>query len=312
MSTESKIEWTTHTFNPWWGCQKVHSGCAHCYAETMDHRWGGDHWGPDAQRRMVLGEWAKPASWNRTAIAEGRRARVFCASMADLFEDYPGDRPVVDNSGRTIDIPLAFLRRFPYDALCPRGLWTVPALRRRTLELVSETPALDWLLLTKRPENVLRMILGEWGERIPENVWIGTSPCDQKTADESIPAALRVGALTGARIFLSVEPLLGPIELASSVVKRRVGDPQPSWIIVGGESGPKARPFVIEDAIDIVRDCRAALVPVFVKQLGSNPRRRDGTRLELKSSKGRDIEEWPEELRVRQFPAFSGPKGSPV
>lgn len=87
MSSETKIQWTDHTFNPWWGCTKVHDGCKNCYAEAFDKRVGGAHWGTRASRRMILGEWGNPAKWNKVAAASGVRARVFCASMCDLFEE---------------------------------------------------------------------------------------------------------------------------------------------------------------------------------------------------------------------------------
>ena len=86
MSENSKIEWTDHTFNPWWGCQKVSEGCKHCYAEALDNRWKGGHWGPGADRKpMSDNYWAQPFKWNEAAKKAGKQAKVFCASMADVF-----------------------------------------------------------------------------------------------------------------------------------------------------------------------------------------------------------------------------------
>lgn len=308
MSTNSAIEWTTHTFNPWWGCTKVHDGCKHCYAETLDHRWGGDHWGPRASRRMIVGEWSKPAQWNREAQAKGERARVFCASMCDLFEAFTGH--VVDQQDRRVPMPAPMLAK--YGHLADGGNWTVVALRARVFDIIAETPWLTWLLLTKRPENIVGMVPPRWLEEWPlRNVWIGTSVENQKTADERIPHLLRCPA---AVRFLSVEPLLGPVNLGSdstggcdalpvyrqaetiSVRSMPSGRPlgtltnQPpwsrhdctlakdgskrgfvDWVIVGGESGANARPCDVAWIRSVVAQCRAAGVPCFVKQLGARP-----------------------------------------
>ena len=316
MSENSKIQWTDHTFNPWWGCTKVHDGCKNCYAETFDKRVGGSHWGPRASRRMILGEWSKPAKWNKAAERAGVRARVFCASMCDLFERFEGD--VLDQTDRPVIDP---------ETNTP---WTVRKLRRRALDIVRETPWLDWLLLTKRPENVLAMVPADWRDNWPTNVMTGTSPCDQPTADKCIPELLRVPG----RHFLSVEPMLGPVDLDKNGV--RDGDavvhhlPQSPWmknlhwVIVGGESGPKARPCDVAWIRSVVEQCKAAGVPCFVKQLGSVPRvhtsyelatfpdstkaldKGDACLLALNDRKGGDMAEWPEDLRVRETPAEKG------
>lgn len=174
MSQGSTIEWTDHTFNPWWGCTKVSAGCTFCYAETLATRYGHGVWGPRASRRL-FGEkhWQEPIKWNRVAEQGQQPARVFCASMADVFED-----------NRTLDTE-----------------------RIRLWALIDETPWLQWQLLTKRPENVLTMV--PWGTSWPDNVWIGTSIEDAAAADQrlsvlqNIPAAIR---------FLSCEPLIGPLD----------------------------------------------------------------------------------------------------
>lgn len=324
MSSETSIEWTDHTFSPWWGCTKVHAGCKNCYAETMDARWAGkgkEHWGPSAARRMIVGEWGKPGEWNRAAKRKlGRRARVFCASMCDIFEDFNG---VVENQlgqrlyrdgedrVRTQETPLPV---------------TVVWLRWRVWELIMKTPNLYWLLLTKRPENIERMVPPAWLVKWPDNVMTGTSPCDQETADVCVPALLR----TPGPHFLSCEPLIGPIDFAKIPDEwdRPPGHGSPTllgdieWVIFGGESGGGARPCNIEWIRSGVAQCRAAGIAPLVKQLGANvhwngigtpeepvfpgaARREDvggAFRVYLKDSKGGDMQEWPEDLRVRQWP----------
>jgi len=301
MSTGTKIEWTHHTFNPWWGCTKVHAGCTNCYAEALDKRWGGDHWG-NGPRRMVLGEWGKPAKWNAEAQAAGERRRVFCASMCDLFEDHKGE--VVDQQGKPVPLPHS------------PGVWTVPHLRTRVFHLVEATPWLDWLMLTKRPENINDMVPSRWHDEWPANVMTGTSPCNQETADKCIPALLKVPG----RHFLSCEPLIGPLLLAD--LEREYEDGQAfdwlggggiDWVIVGGESGRKSRQFHIGWAHSIVEQCKAVGVPVFVKQLGAQPIRDpscpgESCFVDLKDPKGGDMSEWPKALRVREFPTFQGPE----
>ena len=175
MGRNSHIEWTDHTFNPWWGCTKVSDACKNCYAEAWSRRVGQQVWGPNAERRF-FGErhWLEPLKWNADALAEMTRRRVFCASMADVFE------------GR--------------QALNP---W-----RSKLWELIEITPHLDRLLLTKRPELV--PLSTQWGDEWPRNVWLGATVENQESADSrlahlaQIPAAVR---------FISAEPLLGALDL---------------------------------------------------------------------------------------------------
>lgn len=174
MSQQSSIEWTDHTFNPWWGCTKVSSGCTNCYAETLANRYGHTVWGPRAERRL-FGEkhWQEPLKWNRLAQEAGVPARVFCASMADVFED-----------NRKLDEE-----------------------RIKLWGLIADTPWLHWQLLTKRPEHVLQ--LAPWVNEWPKNVWLGTSVENQAAADYRVPL---LQAIPAHIRFLSCEPLLGPIE----------------------------------------------------------------------------------------------------
>lgn len=202
MGKHSHIEWTHHTFNPWWGCTKVSPACTHCYAETWAKRVGEKVWGARAPRRFFTDHhWNEPTIWNADAARRRTRERVFCASMADVFED----RSDLDPS------------------------------RERLWKLIVATPALDWLLLTKRPENIAEMI--PWSDDWPQNVWLGTTVENQEFAEKRLPHLLKHKA---ACRFLSSEPLLGALDLTPFKVD---GSQSIDWIIAGGESGPQARPM---------------------------------------------------------------------
>jgi protein gp37 len=185
MAKDSGIEWTHHTFNPWWGCVKLSPACAHCYAEAWARRVGRDLWGGTAPRRFFSGNhWREPLKWNAEAEREGVRARVFCASMADVFE--------------------------PRKDLDP---W-----RDKLWDLIERTPHLDWLLLTKRPGHIRHVY--PWAQDPRENVWLGTTAENQRWADRRIERLLTVDA----RIrFLSCEPLLSAIDITSWLNKGVIG-----------------------------------------------------------------------------------------
>lgn len=253
MAENSKIEWTDHTFNPWVGCTKVSPGCDHCYAEGWAKRSGSVQWGAE-RRRTSAANWRLPLRWNAQAEREGRRYRVFCASLADVFDNQVPEQWRADLFG-----------------------------------LIFETPHLDWLLLTKRIGNVEPMLtdlrhgadpdlsLWDW---LPEirNLWIGATVVNQAEADRDIPKLLEVPARVR---FLSIEPMLGPIDLE----RPRPGPDldqghgqmicQPwliqsgiDWVICGGESGPGARPMH-PDWVRSLRDqCASAGVPFMFKQWG--------------------------------------------
>lgn len=203
MAKDSKIEWTHHTFNPWWGCSKVSPACKHCYAETWAKRVGSNVWGAKAERRFFTDKhWKEPIRWNHEAHIADERRRVFCASMADVFE-----RKSVLNPWRD-------------------RLW----------ELIERTPMLDWLLLTKRPQNIESM--SPWsGDDWPENVWLGTTVENQHWAKVRLPHLLKHNAKVR---FLSCEPLLGELDLIKASENLEHGI---DWIIAGGESGPHSRPM---------------------------------------------------------------------
>lgn len=253
MSANSKIEWTDHTANFWWGCVKVSPGCEHCYAETLVNRYGrGNIWGPAkaTTREFKKGIWKELPKWNEKARQDGVRRRVFVQSMSDFFEDHPD----------------------------------VHEWRERAWDLMFTCSHLDYQILTKRPENVTRMVPPFFLKFWPVNFWIGTSVEDQKRADERIPHLLNVPAHVR---FLSVEPLLGPIDVGLPfgdnpyMVEDGIG-----WVIVGGESGPGKRPMDLEWARSIRDQCREAGVPFFMKQVDK-------------------VQPIPADLMIREFPALT-------
>ena len=224
MGANSKIEWTTHTFNPWWGCTKVSEACKHCYAEAWAKRVGESIWGPKSERRQLSdAHWRQPVKWNRDAMGASERPRVFCASMADVFEDRAELAP----------------------------------LRDRLFDLIEATPNLDWLLLTKRPQNVASM--ARWDEEWPENVWLGATIELQQRADELLPYLTAIPAKVR---FISAEPLLGPLEIETWL------ESSIDWVITGGESGPKARPASPEWFRSLHAQCMRAETAFHFKQWG--------------------------------------------
>jgi len=335
MAETTKIAWCDATFNPWIGCSKVAPGCQNCYAESdMDHRRGRVKWGPNGTRsRTSDAYWRQPLKWNREAEKAGERRRVFCASLADVFEDWEG--PILNNLNQKIFIG-------PHRELCETGLdiehggaitlktewrsFTMNDLRRDLFALIDQTPNLDWLLLTKRPENVRKIWLPNFGQfdgcdgDYRRNVWLGCSVSDQATADAAIPELLNCRGLCPV-LFVSAEPLLGPVDLTDVGCCDAIFNPGKcqeistlNWVIIGGESGPKARPCSVEWIRGIASQCKEAEVACFVKQVGddavaphpsdpSMPAKWPGLPLlGIKASKGGDPEEWPEDLRVREFP----------
>jgi protein gp37 len=259
MAVDTQIQWVNrilpdgrlisgHTFNPWWGCMKVSEECKRCYAEGIATRYGHKStWGPaSTSTRRLFGEghWQEPLAWNRQAEREGHRHSVFCASMADVYEDNP--------------------------LLIPH--------RERLWNLIGETPWLNWLLLTKRPENILAM--SPWTASYPDNVWIGTSVGLQRRAEERVPLLLQVPATVR---FLSCEPLIGPVDLSPWI-------DQLQWVICGGESGIEARPLNLDWARQLRQQCQDAQVPYYFKQVGGRHHNSNGSLLD-----GREWRDMPDE-----------------
>lgn len=282
MGENTKISWCDHTANLWWGCQEVHAGCDHCYARTFDKRVGGAHWGPHAARRAIKSVWSDLAKWQKSAEAAGVQRRVFCGSMMDIFEV---SKPLVDVKGNSLPGETADLRNRLFN------------------EVVPASPNLLFLFLTKRPQNIIRMIPAHWQVERPSNVMFGYSAVNQETADQGIPHLLRAPS----RHFLSCEPLLGSVSLLGEASfclhsgriepgvchdecrERQIIDGI-SWVIVGGESGHGARPMQIEWAESLRDQCQAAGVAYFCKQLGGHPDPRH------------ELQEFPVGLQVREFP----------
>lgn len=301
MAEKSSIAWTDSTFNPWIGCTKVGPGCDHCYAEALDTQrysktlGGGTkaipitHWGPGAPRHRTK-TWAQPLAWNEKARASGKPWRVFCASLADFADN---------------EVPQAW--------------------RDDLIRLIDNTPCLSWLLVTKRIGNVGHLYPGWDTGAVPLNVRIMITVVNQEEADRDIPKLLALRCMSG----ISYEPALGPVNwekylwrqmalneipghalndgCTSGIARRKGG-----WIIVGGESSQgrePARMFDVWWARDTIAQCKAAGVPVFVKQLGNAVAFRNSP-WELPGKPGdrpreawNDPAEWPADLRVQEFPA---------
>ena len=271
MGTGTKIGWCDHTFNPWEGCQRVSPGCDRCYAEARAARFRSVEWGPrKPRRRLSAAYWKQPLRWNAGARESGTRPRVFCASLADVFDNQVPEEWRAD-------------------------LWA----------LIRECSALDWLLLTKRPQNMAAMLPHDWGAGYP-NAALGVTAEDQKRAQERVPILLDTPA---AMRFVSVEPMLervdfnalsaGPENLNAltglrenpfgAVVARRTGT-KLDWVICGGESGPGARAMDPDWARALRDQCAGAGAAFFMKQMGGHPEKRDR------------LEDLPKDLRIRQFP----------
>lgn len=222
MAENSSIEWTTHTFNPWIGCTKISPACDHCYAETWDKRFHGGRWGPHATRtRTSAGNWKKPIKWNKAAGVAAERRRVFCASLADVFDNHRS----ICQSWRD-------------------DLW----------RLIYETKNLDWLLLTKRPQNIEKFKPANLAEDF-SHVWLGVTAENQVEANRRVPVLLNNNATVR---FLSIEPMLEPIRIARLE--------ELDWVIVGGESGHAHRPMNAQWVRQLRNDCRAAKVKFLLKQ----------------------------------------------
>ena len=222
MAEKSKITWTDATFNPWIGCTKVSPACDHCYAEAWDIAANGDRWGPHAPRtRTSVKYWNQPRKLNAKAEASGERTKVFCASLADVFDNHKS----IEQSTRD-------------------DLWA----------LIRETPSLDWLLLTKRPQNISHFLPEDWEDGYA-NVWLGMTAENQVEYDRRIEALTSIPAKVH---FLSMEPLLGPVDLR--------GAKGLEWVIVGGESGPSFRPADPNWFRSVRDQCAEAHVPFLFKQ----------------------------------------------
>lgn len=292
MGKETEIAWTDSSWGAWWGCTKVSEACNNCYAETWAKRTGHpDLWGVNAGRRLFGPKhWREPLKWNREAAAAGVRRTVFLNSMADIFDNHEG----------------------------------VIEARSHVWELIRITPALTWLVLTKRIGNARFMLPKDWGGGYP-NVWLGISVVNQPEAERDVPKLLKVPA---AVHFLSVEPMLAAVDLspfhkgacltcggageyiASGPTTtfpedddgmercqdcggdgRDEDNTGVEWVICGGESGPHARHMEMDWALSLHLECAAQGIPFFMKQLS-----------EADTKGFKDFANVPEPLRVREWP----------
>ena len=251
------ITWCHYTGNLWWGCTAVHAGCDHCYAETLSNRYGKSVWGNDNPRQAMKKVWSDFLKWQAVAADAGEIHRVFVGSMMDIFEK---SMPCIDTKGQPIE----------------GG--TGPIRDRFFKEIVPACPNLMFLLLTKRPSNINKMIPAKWHTDPPKNVMFGTSPVDQKTFETLVPQLRRVNG----RRFLSVEPHLGNILMEPDYLDGI------DWLIQGGESGAKRRFFNIAWGYSIKYNCARLGVPYFFKQIDK-------------------VQSIPEDLMIRQFPICHEP-----
>lgn len=325
MSENSKIEWTDHTFNPWIGCTKVSPACKNCYAERdWDQRYRKVAWGPKGNRRVTSdANWSKPLKWNRDCASskpfvqcvgcghrgyvdeigfcpicgdpegDAARPRVFCASLADVFEDWDG--PIENHKGERLYWPMVRHTDDPFEWISELHTAggdddlpvTMDDVRRRLfVDVFAKTTNIDKLALTKRPENIIPMIertvgLEWWKENVAPHCWLGTSVENQEYADKRIPKLLECRDLSPV-LFLSCEPMVGEVDLDRSWKLFRGDGYQLNrnqyhakcptrgidWVITGGESGPNARAANPDWFRSLRRQCSAAGVSFHFKQWG--------------------------------------------
>lgn len=309
MAENSGIKWTHNTYNHWFGCAKVSPACKHCYAEEfVTKRLKLPVWGSHAGRHLSSpANRKKPFSWDRRAAEKGEKTLVFCSSLSDVFEDREELKP-----------------------------W-----REELFRMIEKTPNLIWLLLTKRADKMASLASeAGWVETWPENVWAGVTVENQSMAEERIPYLLTVPLHENGKRFLSMEPLLGPVDLTVLRCPSFLDRTGPSyfnaldgitfegdgeyngslahsldWVIVGGESGSGARSMNVGWALDIqcqVESTRRKKVAFFFKQLGDRPVEGwdpfdDSVKespIPISSPKGKNPSEWPERLRLQEFPVL--------
>ncbi|ARK09058.1 DUF5131 family protein [Fibrella sp. ES10-3-2-2] len=256
MAENSKIEWTHHTANLWWGCTHVSPGCDNCYAEAWAKRYQPTAlWGAETPRMAIKGVWLDLDTYQRKAAAAGEVQRVFVGSMMDIAEK---EMKLITRTGE-------------WATEDGKHLSTHYLRLRFFNQVVPASPNLQFLLLSKRPSNFNRFIPDAWHSTPPANVMFGASVVDQPTFETTYKQLLTV---KGKR-FLSIEPQLGPI--------RSVDLTGIDWVIQGGESGPRKRPFNTDWARWMRDMCAAQGVPYFFKQVDK-------------------VQEIPDDLRIRQFP----------
>jgi len=251
MAENSKIEWTDHTVNLWWGCAKVHTGCKNCYAESLSYRFGDKIWGEKVQRKLIKSSTKDLNKYQKQAEKKNKIVKVFMGSMMDIFEDPKsiiGMREQYVNTGTLRDNLFTEISEGKYNNLV-------------------------FLFLTKRPENIVHLIPYEWINSTPKNVWFGTSVSNQET----VKYAESLRLVSSSNLFLSIEPQIGLInEINLTGI---------DWVIQGGESGNKKRPFDINWAYRMKQICKEQNTPFFFKQIDK-------------------VQEIPNDLTIREFPNF--------
>lgn len=287
MATNSNIEWTNHTCNLWQGCTRVHAGCDNCYAARLSARWGNKLWdkledGTSAPRLYIKAGWNSLRKWQKEAAEAGEYRKVFVGSMMDIFEK---PMPVIDSKGN----PMVHI----WDEVKDE----VPMLTKHLRDdffnrVVPSHPNLIFLLLTKRPSNINKQIPAAWLTDPPRNVMFGASVVDQKSAND---VARHFSKVKGAK-FISVEPLLEAVTLEPFMEHYQNNEDRfeppveewnmnVDWVIVGGESGPKRRPFDPDWARSIKNDCEATGTAFFMKQWDK-------------------VKEVPDDIMIREFPQW--------
>lgn len=257
MGERTAIEWTDHTFNPWIGCTRITPACDNCYAEALSARYDWAKWGDHPRKRTSESTWKQPRAWDRKALRDGVRRFVFCASLADVFDNQ-----------------------------------VEPQWRADLFALIRETPNLDWLLLTKRPQNIVKMVKAVGF--MPPNIAFGTTVEDRARVKTNLPALTVAGGLLPRFLFVSAEPLLEDLgdltpwlhPPGTQFCKMQFDEDYGHlmtpvrWIITGGESGPSPRPIEAEWARNLRDQCQAAGAAFFFKQWGGRTPKANGKSLD--------------------------------
>lgn len=259
MALNSNIEWTHHTANLWWGCTEVHEGCDNCYARVWANRYG-TQWGDDQPRKAIKGVWGNLLGMQAKAAAKGEIHRVFVGSMMDIFEK---SKPMVDDKGN-----------LAIDSSDGSQICTDYLRDKFFNEIIPNSPNLLFLLLTKRPSNINKYIPESWIWNPPDNIMFGASVVNEKTA---LTVHYQLSKVNG-RKFYSVEPQLEFIDFGRNNLLDGI-----DWLIQGGESGQRKRPFDPDWARHTMKVCKKAGVPYFFKQIDK-------------------VQPIPDDLQCREFP----------
>lgn len=263
MAENTKIEWCNHTVNLWWGCSKVHTGCKNCYAESLAKRYGDSVWGVDRNRKLIKSSFPTLDKIQKRAKNKGIKETVFIGSMMDIFElNFHLQNPDIPKYTETIELRNRLFRKIQN----------------------KEYENIVFLLLTKRPENIEYSIYPHWKINPPHNVWIGTSISDNQTKSY----ARELTKQWKGKKFLSIEPQIDMIHTLTSKEHSSF-----DWVIQGCESGRFRRPFKIEWAYQMKKECKRLGIPYFLKQIQDE-----------KGNVIKDISKFPKELQLREFPVW--------